>query len=301
MTLILRRCLLLLFCISVCLRSYAYETSDSPQLPDYLIYQNDTFSIYNLILEDYLDSLGARNHGSLFELKFRKGATANCWRGYQAIYSVNNGELFLEGLVSCGQLLSDSVGFDFSKDKLSEFFGEEKSKDGRIHLDWYSGFIFVPRGKLLRWDGVFQKTFEQEEKLEFSKGALVSSTEIQNYIDLELGEGRRYEELISEKLFHEILKINWKDVSKFDCSEKYTIKIGESGLIEDVTMTDYRTKELISEFWDRKEYNYCLRTMKKGLKRIKFDIVKNNGVPIEELVILELWFEENGVIENWTN
>jgi len=33
---------------------------------------------------------------------------------------------------------------------------------------------------------------------------------------------------------------------------------------------------------------------------LQFDIIKRKGKPMEENVLLEIWFEENGAIENWT-
>jgi len=63
------------------------KTMASPQLPDYLIYKGDTLAVYDLILEQYLAKIKTPDQGDLFGLKFRDGASFNCWRGYQAIYN----------------------------------------------------------------------------------------------------------------------------------------------------------------------------------------------------------------------
>ena len=72
----------------------------SPQSPDYLIIGNDTLPLYQLILEDYLHSLEQpTDSNNLFGFSFRNdfgyGTTStNCWRGYQAVYSLENDSYF---------------------------------------------------------------------------------------------------------------------------------------------------------------------------------------------------------------
>ena len=41
--------------------------------------------------------------------------------------------------------------------------------------------------------------------------------------------------------------------------------------------------------------------MKKVLKKLKFDILKDKGIPIAEDIYIEIWFNDDGTIENWTN
>lgn len=76
----------------------------SPQLPDLLIYKNDTINVYNLILEEYLNKNDFKKQGDLFGLSFRDGASMNCWRGYQAIYKIENDSLFLVNIIGCGEI-----------------------------------------------------------------------------------------------------------------------------------------------------------------------------------------------------
>jgi hypothetical protein len=63
----------------------------SPQVPDYIIFKNDTIPTYNLIVEQFLQQK-EKDNGQLFGLSFRNsvdgslGTSFNCWRGYQAIY-----------------------------------------------------------------------------------------------------------------------------------------------------------------------------------------------------------------------
>ena len=78
----------------------------SPQLPDYLIYKNDTIQTYNLLVEQFLQK-SQQDEGRLFGLSFRSsidgglGASFNCWRGYQAIYKIENDSLFVSNIIDC--------------------------------------------------------------------------------------------------------------------------------------------------------------------------------------------------------
>jgi len=76
----------------------------SPQMPDYIIYKNDTIATYNLLVEQYLQKQEPGVQPQLFGLIFRSGSSFNCWRGYQAIYKIENDSLFLADIIDCGDL-----------------------------------------------------------------------------------------------------------------------------------------------------------------------------------------------------
>jgi hypothetical protein len=274
----------------------------SPQLPDYMIYKGDTIALYHLLLEEYFEKTQQSDQGSLFGLKFRGGASTNCWRGYQAIYSIRNDSLFLNHIIQCGALLygNHSIDHEDSRERISELFGKEVGND-EMFLDWYTGEFNLPKAHILRWDGVFHTTFEKETLFWVKEGNVKKISTISNYIDAPDRLNRRYQDTISTVLFNELAKIDWKNIDEFDCSERYLITISKSGRIKKVVMVDSQTNEEISEYWEKKEYNYCIRTIRKGLKHLKFDILKMNGQSIEEDVYLEIWMEENGKLENWTN
>lgn len=278
----------------------------SPQSPDLLIYNGDTIGIYTLLLEEYFDQIKKTDdvEGKLFGLNFREGASLNCWRGYQAIFIIEENSLWLEQITSCNEYYySDSIDVKESKRRISEIFGD-KVVNRKVLVDWFTGELSIskPDRKLLRWDGVFVRTFEEEILIQFERGEVKNITEIENYIDEPTRTNRRYGDTLSNVVFKEIQKIKWKDIDKFDCSEVYLIIVGKNGLIKEVIMPEYQTEEQIKEYWDTKrEYNYCIRTLTKGLKNLKFDIVKNLGKPIEEDIYIEIWFNDDGTIENWTD
>ena len=279
----------------------------SPQVPDYLIYKNDTIPTYNLLVEKYLQTR-KDDKGRLFDLSFRnsidgtEGTSSNCWRGYQAIYKIENDSLFVSAIIDCHSLENPT---EISKNYIEKLFGE-KVKNGKVFVDWYSGNISFPAkrndNKEIRWDGVFERTFMYETAIKVNNGKAIEISEQQNYIDLINGINRLKRDSISDILFNSIKNYKWTKLDKFDCGERYTVVIGKNGKITDVVMTDYQTEELVKEYWDTKrEYNYCVKSVKKALSKLQFDILKRKGEPTEEKVFIEIWFKEDGTIENRTN
>lgn len=231
------------------------KTIASPQSPDLLIYNGDTTRVYTLLLEKYFNQIKKNNDvdGQLFGFNFRDGATLNCWRGYQAIYKIENDSLFLEQITFCNEFYySDSIDIKESKRRIKDIFGE-KVKDGKVLIDWYSGNLSFskPGSVILRWDGVFYTSYEEEILIEISKGNILNITEIKNYADEISRINRRYKDTVSNVIFEQIQKIKWKDTDKFDCSEKYLIKIGKEGRVIDVKMIKYQTKVEIKKKLER--------------------------------------------------
>ncbi len=280
--------------------------ASSPQVPDYLIYKNDTIPTYNLLVEKYLQTI-KDDKGRLFDLSFRnsidgtEGTSLNCWRGYQAIYKIENGKLFVEKIIECHSLEYNKN----PKNYLLEVFGD-KVKNNRVFIDWFSGNMSFPVKRLdnkeISWDGVFERIFMYETVIEIDNGNIINISDEQNYVDLKNGIDRLKRDSISNILYNRIKNYKWTKKDKFDCGELYIVTIGGNGKISDVVMTEYQTEELIVEYWDTKrEYNYCVKSIKRALKDLQFDIIKRKGLPIEDRINIEIWFNEDGTIENWTD
>lgn len=94
----------------------------SPQIPDYIVFKNDTIATYNLILEQYLQRLEKTELEKLFGLSFRDGASTNCCRGYQAIYKIDNDSLFLIDIINCGEGRSGKIDTAASAEKMKAIF-----------------------------------------------------------------------------------------------------------------------------------------------------------------------------------
>lgn len=275
--------------------------TSSAQVPDYLIYKKDTIPTYNLLVEKYLQAIKG-DKDKLFDLSFRnsvggaKVTSSNCWRGYQAIYIIENGKLFVEKIIECHSLDNSKN----PKNYLFEVFGD-KVENNRIFIDWFSGNISFPvkrkDNKEIRWDGVFEKIFMYETVLEINNGNINNISNEQNYVDLKNGINRSDRNSIKNIIYNRIKDYKWAKKDKFDCSELYTITIDKNGKVSNVIMPEYQTEELITEYWDTKrEYNYCIKSIKRALKDLQFDIIKRKGIPIKDKINIEIWFNEDGTI-----
>lgn len=286
--------------IIICLLTFwTSQTIASPQMPDYLIYGNDTIPTYNLILEQYLQRQDSTETEQLFGLTFRNGASFNCWRGYQAIYKIENDSLFLVNIINCGELRNGRIDKAQSNEKIKSIFGK-KFRDGKVHIDWFDGYINFPlNNEVLRWDGVFYKIFEREKVLTISNGQIEKVEDFDNYIDDPKRIDRRDKSKISTLLFRKLKKAKWKNPNEFDCSEKYFVTINENGIVSNVRMV--LSDEEINEYYEPDEFNFCIDKIMTALKDLKFDIIMDKGKPISEDIYIEIWVEDNGKIENWTN
>ncbi len=115
----------------------------SPQSPDFIVIGKDTIGTYNLLLEKYLQKIDSNNTGQMFGLTFRKSNSMNCWRGYQAIYTLQNDSLFLTDIIECGELLYGSIDKVESREKIKAIFGD-KFKNDRVFIYWYDGVFSFP-------------------------------------------------------------------------------------------------------------------------------------------------------------
>ncbi len=130
-----------------------------------MIFKEDTIPVYNLLVEKYYKNLKESDNGELFGLKFREGAMTFCWRGYQAVYEIDNDSLFVKHIINCGELFNgNKIDIKESDKRLRKLF-KNKVNNNRVLVDWYSGNLNLPEKNLLRWDGVFHKTFEKETSI----------------------------------------------------------------------------------------------------------------------------------------
>jgi hypothetical protein len=271
----------------------------SPQMPDYIIYRKDTIATYNLLVEQYLQHHDTTKTDKLFGLSFRNGSSFSCWRGYQAIYKIENDSLFLTAIINCGELRNGIINRANSLDKIKVIFGD-KLKNDKVYIDWFDGFINFPlTNKVLRWDGVFYRIFENEKVITISKGLVEKIEDFENYVDDPKRIDRRDKDTISKLIFKKLKKAKWKNSKGFNCGTKYFVTIDENGNVSKVRML-YSDEE-IEKYYDKYEYKFCISKMFNTLKDLKFDIIKDKGKPISEDIYIQIWQKDNGELENWTH
>jgi hypothetical protein len=271
----------------------------SPQMPDYIIYKKDTIATYNLILENYLQKQDSTKTDKLFGLNFRNGSSLNCWRGYQAIYKIENDSLFLVDIINCGELRNKKIDKPQSSEKVKSIF-KEKFKNGKVYINWFDGYINFPlTNNVLRWDGVFYKIFEKERILNIENGIVNKVEDVENYVNNTKRIDRRDKNKISDILFKKLKKAKWENFNCFDCGEKYLVTIDVNGNVSKVRML-YSDEE-IEKYYEKDEYIFCIEKLYSALMSLKFDIIKDKGKPISEDIYIEFFVKVNGKIENWTN
>ena len=285
--------------VTLCLSFWSLGLLASPQMPDYIIIKGDTIPTYNLLLESYLQKLDTVEAQRLFGLAFRDGSSFNCWRGYQAIYLVQGDSLFLVDIINCGAFRNKNIDKLESLNKMKSIFGDAVRQD-RVFINWFSGVINYPMDKsVLRWDGVFYTIYERETIVSIDFGKVTDIKNVTNYVDDPKGIERRDKEKVSKILFKQLKRTKWKNSEEFDCSTQYIVTIDENGAVSKVRMV-YSDEE-IQKYYDKVEYNFCLSKMYSSLKTLKFDIIKDKGVPISEDIYIEIWMEDNGRLKNWTD
>lgn len=266
----------------------------SPQVPDYLIYGKDTFVTYNLILEQYLQKRDPPNSEKLFGLSFRnnggKEMSFNCWRGYQAIYKVDNDSFFLVDILKFYELSNGEIDKAASVKRMTEIFGEEVVNN-RVYITWFTGDISFPlNNNVIRWDGVFYRIYEKETVIGIAAGKITKIEDVSNYEDDPKAIDRRDKAKVSDILFNQISKLKWKKIDDF-CAEYYTVTIGKDGAIARVSMSSYQSPDSIEFYWDKWEYDSCITTIRRSLNNLKFDILKDKGKPISENIYIGLWYD----------
>lgn len=279
-----------MFCLQPCLW----------QARKYLIIsftKNDTIATYNLLVEQYLQKQPSPKSEKLFGLSFRSKAF-NCWRGYQAIYKVDDGNLYVVDMINCSERSSGKINKEASAEKMKAVFGD-KYKSGKVFIDWFTGDVSFPlTNKVLRWDWVFYTVYEKEKVFTVKNGKIVKTENVDNYVDDPKGINRRYQTKISDILFTELEKIKIKNTD-CDCSEKYLITIDLTGKVSNVRMLKDNVNEGVMKE-QVAETAYCTNTLLKALRKLKFDVIKTNGKPVAEDVYMELWVESDGKVENRT-
>ncbi|MBL7765523.1 MAG: hypothetical protein JNJ58_05485 [Chitinophagaceae bacterium] len=129
------------------------------QVPDLMVIGKDTFLMHTNPLEIYLDSIGNRDFPD-----FKSGGSTDCWRGYQAIWRVENDSMFLEKIQSCHR---DEGDVDANLEKM---FGD-KLINGKVYAYWFTGLIVLPHGRLKNYVHMgYGSTYSKYMLLEINKG-----------------------------------------------------------------------------------------------------------------------------------
>lgn len=276
------------------------ELQASPQVPDYLVVNGDTIAIYSLPLYDQSEEKVQKfyNVARRYEDSAEFPIPTNLWRGYSLLWELLDNKLYLISV----------VGNKSSDDILQQCFSDNYS-NGKVYADWYSGILIKPKGEILRWDGVFSRTYMKEDLLKFRNGELQTITETNNYIHLPNGITRinnenpyeGYPRTITDTLFRELRKLDWKQLSEVndcECDAKYIIEINEKGKIDKIEYLSWvEDSEAQKQKDDIMAHQICIDTFLKQLRNMQFDVIKWNGEPFKEQILIDLFYSTDDGLE----
>lgn len=265
----------------------------SVQKPDYVILNNDTIPTYNLILEKYLQNKKTDREEKLFGLSFREESKLNCWRGYQAIYKIENDSLFLVDIIKCGEIKYAKFEKELSLKKIQNIFGN-KVIDGKVFIDWFDGNLnFSNTNQVIRFDGVFYKIHEKEIVIRINNGQVINVEQVVNYIDDPNRIDRRNKSNIKETLI-KIIKEKEKKLTVISEIQFFKFTINEQGIISNITYIDKNGKKETNI--ENEQNEIFIAKLLKTCKKLKFDIIKDKGIPISEDIDLAFVKNPNGEI-----
>lgn len=149
---------------------FSCQTLATPQVPDLLIYNGDTLQLFANPMSEHphARSLSRR----FFRGKNRCYSTA-CWRGYQAVWLIQNKQLYLVAILNCCRMEKTVQ----QKANLKKLFGK-KFINGKVKADWVNACMIAPQGNLItRYAYVgYESIYTFENEFCFKKGRLTKIT-----------------------------------------------------------------------------------------------------------------------------
>ncbi|WP_428329164.1 hypothetical protein [Mucilaginibacter sp.] len=214
----------------------------------------------------------------------------NLWRGYQAYWQIIDKQLYLVGI----------KGYANSNEILKRTFPNHYY-NGKVLAYWFSSYLALAKDKMLKWDGVFSRTYFKEEIFNFKNGNLVGKRIVNNYIPVKNGISRldSNRKHITDTLFKLVKKFNWKKLSDCGCDDKYLISINEKGKVSNVELMPNTNNKDTAQI-EIDDHKKCIEKFKRKFKKLQFDIIRWHGQPYVEKYYLELFYNVEGKLENWT-
>ncbi|MHB0756944.1 hypothetical protein [Polaribacter sp. M15] len=237
------------------------------QIPDILIWKNDTISLHSNPLGSYpkLDDL------NLFGDQDAGYSTA-CWRGYIAEWKIIDNKLYLSNIYSCDYFYSENK----IKADLKKLFPKEY-ENGIVLANWYSGELSVPNGKLINQE---LKVYESEWILSLKKGKVIDEKKFDNsesHISIYTQNQESLNDFISKN-------INWNNIPHIEKGNHKVYGLIKSG--------NSKTKFSV-EIKSRTKYKELEKEALRILKSLpEFDFYIKAGEVINVAYTIPIMFNE---------
>lgn len=137
--------------------------SMTAQEPDIIYFLGKRYDLVCEPLEDYRQSVGMKWPEGL-------GISSSCWRGYRAIWSIKDDQLFLVKV----------RGYPFKNKEISVKKLFPRSK-GDVKAIWFTGELRIPMGELLEYVHMgYESRWEAEWIIQVEKGNIINKELIEN-------------------------------------------------------------------------------------------------------------------------
>ena len=190
-----------------------------------IIYEEDTLELLSLPLEGYLGEYEDRiEKYPLLKLTCSTGL----WRGYQGLWKLENGELFLVDVFLCAK-----------KDKsiLDELFDSEAP----IKANWFTGNLFIQHGKIIKYHhSGFQRYYEEETAIEIANGKVCGK---QHFLNGYRANDRNFSSNPDSIMAEVYNRINWDNLPKFSKDYKVFVNL-KTGKVDSLTIIHSKAPEL---------------------------------------------------------
>lgn len=262
------------------------------QVPDYLIYQGDTVSIFSNPLEQYFR---LNNHRDIPDLK-SECSSSGCWRGYIAYWILRNDSLFL---IKITPPVEDCQGN--ADGSIFKMFGKEIA-----FADWYNGTLIIPRGKVFSQSSMgYSAIYEYEELLKIENGKKVNAEIKDNTLLIEhIKQNQRFnneiEGLKDTLLIYLNKSMDWEKLDNSRnkwCDDSYILFYSSNGQLKDIRLyTEYNdSTSFTDKFYDFRMNKRCSTKLKESLRyfslayltppesfMLKIDLRYDNKLELEE-------------------
>lgn len=222
--------------------SASYATG---QAPDLIVVGRDTLPLFSNPLEAWFDRQGEREipgmRGHIISTAF--------WRGYQAIWQLEDDRIFLTGIFPPLATPEDTPA------DLAAMFGERYA-NGKVFADWIDEELRIPQGNRINYVHMgYESTYERDRFLKVRNGKVRSDRIYENYAS----QPERMDMVPDDSLLQRIgrpieTKINWnapglvlaeEDYADFDEFELIIDRRGNTSIsVKNMFDPDFFAREL---------------------------------------------------------
>ncbi len=268
--------------------------SATPQVPDILIFDGQTYPLFSNPLEDYLNTEG-------YNEKDDRGCnSSSCWRGYVATWTIRNDSLFLTQIERCGIYASAGVltGVECNQADTSKIIRHliREFKGRETFFPWFSGELRSPEGRMIEYiHGEYLSKYERELLVKIESGILTGVYTVNNEISDSHELDRFNYELIQDSLFHYIATgLDWKKVGgDMICDSDYLITINKRGRVTRLRYEPMSDESKWESFWWNLNYSDCRRTLKRPIRNLNLKKMLTHGGQIPRIVKLVISYSDD--------